>query len=414
MVSLHANAAPTDAYTWTGSFADVTGYSETVTIGSATSVVLIFAMLNIDLLMGESTGAARFTRGGSPIGPEINICMEDATDEGSTSMLVWAETGISGSVTYKVQAKEVAGVLTNDADHTGAFVIIELTSAEATLRTSGALTSAASSGASYADVTGHTLTYTPAGASSLHLLIGNIPTGSGADTTSLNQFSIGGTELGYGINRQGSDSVNQIGESLNMLAVTGQTGSTTFSQEWKSGLSGQSVDTGRNRYFHAIELLDSTLHHDADANSIAVTTSWATPTGGSSTETIGSTDSIVLFVMTPQVDFVASSSDRSCFMQFARGGTPTREGPDPYLGWTDSASGGEFTSTTMAWAITGISGSDTFHSQQIEAGGNATLFTELRFQLIEIKKAAGGIFIPYPNPRYSLVGGMQPMYGGVS
>lgn len=428
MPNLLANATPTSAYTATAGFGDVTGYDETVSIASTGSVVLVFASIPWQTpASNDSCGLARITRNGTEI--PGSVCWQDYSDD--TNDAAWATTmvaltGISGSQQFKVQFDERRGAEAVDTGLPGAFVIIEFLDGEAILHETSGLTSSGSAPASYANVPGHTLTFTPDSSASINLMIGAIPCdpSAGSDRFSKAQFALGGTLLGYGETQQGFDNATDEGTGgHHFVAVTGQSGSTTFSQQWvevTTAEGAEALDTGITRKFQVVEILGSTLHHDADGTDSQTLNSgtFATQPGCSTTETIDDSGSVVLLLHTSNIDFSAGTSDESIQFQFTVGGT--NEGPIQQSTYLDDRTELRNTSHAMAWAKTGVSGSTAFSVEWRRTAAHPIVTgtgTEVpRFQVIEIKAAAAGATgtgsITGPTPTISASGAMQPEGSG--
>lgn len=417
MATLHHSSAPSSSHTFGTTYATVTGYSATVTIGATSSAVLIIAQIPMHRTSGtgiDQTIECQVTRGGSGIGPEVVTAYHDSTDQRAHGMIAYVDTGVSGSQTYAIQGRRIRDANTGiDTNVQGSFVIIELTSSEATLRTASSSASNTCP-STWANMTGMSLTYTPASSSSVHILIcSQLTTLPSGDKTLEARFAVGGTREG-GFVSSGTDSTDEGCESTLMHATTGHTGSTTFSCQWQIRKGAAKVrDTGKTSYFQSLELTNADILTDITSGTGNITTSWTTVPSCSSTVSVDSTSSVVLFAATSGFD-IGGSGEETADYSFADGGT--REGPECSLGYEDNVD--EFFSLNSAWAKDSISGSRTFTWQwfrrEDHASGSIDTDRRAQFQVIDIKTAAAGVDIAVPLDTFTMTDNVPAVASGAS
>ena len=86
MANLLTDILTTAAYTVTGSFATITGMTDTVSIDGPGSVILIQAALTPDSSgSGDECAEYRLTVDGSPVGPVLSAFSDDIDNVGGRS-----------------------------------------------------------------------------------------------------------------------------------------------------------------------------------------------------------------------------------------------------------------------------------------------------------------------------------------
>lgn len=244
--------------------------------------------------------------------------------------------------------------------------------------------------ATYADVPGLSAVVNVASTNSIILLIAAVPIAldKGGDHSSAKfQFADGGTRegpeqwMGYEDNTDSG-----LGGCI-VYAKTGISGSHTFSLQWLDGGSdvAATLDTGRDRSFQVIELLDGEANLLVD---IELTTSgsapgtWADIPGFSATPSIAGTDSVLLMIAMMST---TKANDATADMRFAVDGT--REGPE--LTWFYNDNAIEKAGGVLSHVKTGISGSHTLSVQWQDRSNAPDIDTAnaRTFQVIELLNA---------------------------
>ena len=234
-------------------FTDVVDLTDTQTVTSG-SILLVLANMQ-----GAAAGAPewntghRFTVAGSFEGPELTSFKDNALDICGHSSL-WMLDGISGSTAFAHQWDEIHGTATADTGNVRTLQVIEIT-AEATLHDNITTQAAHTFADPYSAIAGLTTTFTPDNSDSIILLAGGVQLSETGDKTGALQFADGGTLEGpeqylFGDNPSGPD---MCGHSI-YYAVTGKSGSKTFTLQALDVALAPLCDTTRNRSFCALEL----------------------------------------------------------------------------------------------------------------------------------------------------------------
>jgi len=249
--TLLVNKASSADTTFTSSFSDIAGLTDTQTV-TAGSVLLLLGNVNQNGSSSEYNMGLRFTIGGAFEGPELT-CFDDTTDEFCSNSMVWAKDGISGATDFALQANEIHGTVTFDAND-GYLQVIEIT-ANVQLHTNTVNQDAHTVTGAYVAIPNMTSTFTPQDTNSIILLAAGVPGIQAGDHGMAVQFADGGTNEGpeayiFGDSSTGPDA---CGHSI-YYAVTGKTGSKTFTLEAINVVGTQAMDTTRNRSFVAVEL----------------------------------------------------------------------------------------------------------------------------------------------------------------
>jgi hypothetical protein len=267
------------------------------------------------------------------------------------------------------------------------------------------LTTGQSAPASFADVLGMSAVVNVASVDSIILLIASVPIDTGPDACAEFQFAVGGVREGPGTNA--NVDLADLGNGLSgfTYAITGLSGSQTFSLQWQIQFGTPSLDTGKIRSFQVIEILPGdTAALLADITSVAAgsdsTGSFVNVGALSAGVTVGGTDRLILLTASVPPD-IATSGDECAGFRFADGGTP--EGPHILI-FKDEENEGVGLSG-FARAKIGISGAKTFSLQWSTEGGAAAMSLDTTrtrsFQILEITPAAAA-------PTAAITGTAQP------
>jgi len=393
MPNVLANLTPSPTYAGISSWQDITDYTATVTV-TAGSTVLLLASVHMAMDDSDSTGDLRFYRGAALGGHQHAIYEDSSQGFGNSAMIYYAEDGVSGEVTYKVQMNETQANVNVDTGEVGQFLIIEFLAAEATLYETAGLTSSATSSGTSADITGHSVTLTPAGSDSILLCMSMVPPLAAADAGAVCEFSVGGTNVGFGATHMYCDSstAEEVGCASSILALEGRgTSEITVSHEWITSGADISVDTAVTRRMQVIDIKGSVMHHDANGTGLdTATTGYTEQAGMTTTKTIAATSSVVLFNGTDGMGYEEGASDTLMRFRFAQGGTA--EGGAQQSAFNDNNF--ELSSGGAMWGKTSISGELTFSRLWKRVGADIadsqTAPGYPRFQVIECKVAPAG------------------------
>jgi len=168
--SILVNKASSADTTFTGSFSDIAGLTDTQTV-TAGSVLLLLGNLNQNTTSAEYNMGLRFTIAGAFEGPELT-CFDDTANEFCSQSIMWAKDGISGSTAFALQANEVHGTVTVDAND-GYLQVIEIT-ANVQLHTNTVNQSAHTVTGAYVAIPNMTSTFTPQDTNSIILLAAGV------------------------------------------------------------------------------------------------------------------------------------------------------------------------------------------------------------------------------------------------
>ena len=256
------------------------------------------------------------------------------------------------------------------------------------------LSTAQSAPVAWADVLGMSAVVDVKNADSIILLLATIPLKSSASIeTAEFRFAVGGVREGPFCQGQHQNS-NPIGSadiSTFAYALTGLTGSQTFSVQWQQVLNTLTLNTTKIRNFQVIELLAGDrldiLGTAYDRTSgIDSAAAYAVVSDLTLTVPVEATDSVVVLAGTLPIG-QGTGSDRVASCQLADGGVV--EGGEAII-YSDSLNEGTGLSTLMR-AKAGISGSHTFSLQwktePADLAGQISLFRERSLQALELRPA---------------------------
>ncbi len=248
LVNKTSLASDTVGATWS----DIAGLTDTQTV-TAGSILLLLGNMMGTLDGGEWVYRQRFTVGGSFEGPDMS-CFKDNSNEGCGQSMMWMKSGISGSTAFALQWENISGDATADVNRVRSLQVIEIT-ANANLPFTPAVSQAADGlTSSYTDIAGMTGSFTVDGTGSILIIAAGVsPVADGQDECGSYRIYDGSTGEGPE-NYCFSDTTDEsCGHSV-YWAVTGKSGSHTFTTR---GLNVQGVvnmETGRNRSFCILEL----------------------------------------------------------------------------------------------------------------------------------------------------------------
>jgi len=249
LVNKTSSAADTISATWS----DIVGLTDTQTVASGAILLLLGNMMGT-LDGGEWVYRQRFTVGGSFEGPDLS-CFKDNSNEGCGQSMMWMKSGISGSTAFALQWENISGDATADVARVRSLQVIQIT-ANANLpftpvvsQTADGLTS------SYTDVVDLTSgSFTVGGTGSILIIAAApSPVSDGQDECGSYRIYDGGTGEGPENYCFSDTTAESCGHSV-YWAVTGKSGTHTFTLR---GLNVQGVvnmDEARNRTFCMVEL----------------------------------------------------------------------------------------------------------------------------------------------------------------
>ena len=263
--SSSSNTAP-------ASFADIANLSQAQT--PADGALLLF--IHSSQILGETgqkVSQHRFAIDGARDGPEMTNVM-DNVDETTGVVMAWAVTGVSAvSHTFSVQWERSLDIPIMDTARPRTFQVVQFT-ADADLLVDVELLSANTAPASFADQLGMSGTPVIDSTDSIALVLANYTIGAGSDETSDNVLSIGGSEEGAEVSVW-TDAADRAESLLMARAVTGESGSTAMSLQWRIRKATPDTDTARERTFQVIDLkvVSGVTHTASGAPSITKPTS---------------------------------------------------------------------------------------------------------------------------------------------
>lgn len=392
MSNLLTDLSLTSSHTFTGTFADITDMSATVTIAGTGSVVLL--MMSVTPTQAAGTGDScvdlRFTEGGTQVGAILSVFADSDSpnQEINSGTMMFALTGLSaGSHTFAVQGAERKGDAIIDTARVRTFQIIEIETG-ASILVDQETVAANASPAAWANMTNLSDTQTPSAGS---VLIFNMTVQLDSETgDSANEFrfAVDGTRDGPHLS-DANDAVDEIdGVSMVWAADDISAASHTFSVQWQQLVATPDMDETRERIFQVIEIFaDADLLVDVES----VSADGATATYTDQTDMVGSpdidsTDSIAL-VLWNYNQLADSGSHSVAFVRIEVGGVQEGAENVVFKDGVDLVPG-----SLMARAVTGESGVTDFAGQWIEDSGTVDTDTgkPRTFQVIDLKVAAVG------------------------
>jgi len=294
MANLLTDLILTSAYVYTGTFADITGMSDTVSIKDTESVVLLMTSnVPAENVVADLCVEYRFTVDGSPVGGELSS-MLDANDEFSGMEMMYAVTGLSaGNHTFAVQGRNREGDGEVDTTRNRTFQVLEFVFGSASILVDLTSSSADTAPATWADVAGLTTSATPEAGSLLLFTAGLPPLSDENDEMGDYQFAIDGVRDGpnLGSHNRRPDRTDSLSMSWAEDGVSAA--SHTFSLQWEDRRREPETDTTRTRYLQVIEI-KKFFSLEIDNVSVAADSApaaFANMVGMSGNATIDSTDS---------------------------------------------------------------------------------------------------------------------------
>lgn len=385
MANLLIDKSLTSVSVFGGTFADITGFSQSVTVAGTGSVVILMMSVNPQQeVLADASVDFRFTSGGSQVGPIMTRFL-DTNSELNGATMMFALTGLAaGSHTFAGQARNRIGDANADVNFVRTFQAIEIESG-ASILVDKLTTVSNASPVAYANVTNLSDTQTPTLGSILLFLATTQLSDTGTDKANDFRFAIDGTRAGP---EMSDSNDNTTGECNGVSMAWAETGvsaaSHTFSLQWQRRLADADMDTGRERTFQVIEFTaDADLLVDVQSVS-------ADSAGGSYTDQtdmvgspdIDSVDSIALTLW--NYTMAGSDDDQRTENRFEIGGV--QEGAE-ISAFTDAAE--RSPGCLMARAVTGESGVTDFAGQWIIGKSSPATDTgrPRTFQVIELLAA---------------------------
>lgn len=254
------------------------------------------------------------------------------------------------------------------------------------------LSTAASAPVAWADVLGLSAVVDVKNADSIILLLATIPLKSSSSIeTAEFRFAVGGVREGPFCQgqHQATSAIGSADIATFAYALTGLSGSQTFSIQWQEVLNTLTLNTAKVRNFQVIELLPGDrLEHTGTkidrSSGIDSAAAYVDVDDLTLTVPVEDTDSVVVLSGTLPIG-QTTGSDRVASCRLADGGTP--EGGEAII-YSDTINEGTGLSTLMR-AKTGISGSHTFSLQWktelANLAAQISLAAERSFQVLELR-----------------------------
>jgi hypothetical protein len=234
------------------SYADVTGLSSSFTTASGAIHLVLGTMTPAS--GADRTADFRIGVDATEEGAEVTS-YSDATNECSGIMLAWVRTGLSAaSHTFSLRWKNRSGSVTADTGRARTLQVIELTG-DWNRRINQSSTAAASSTASFADITDMSGAFTPQGSTSVTIVTfaGNPDDAGGTlDAYAAFRFTRGGAQMGAEV-ISGADTTDMVNGVFLSHAISSITGLQTFAVQWKTVDGACAADTSRIRILQALE-----------------------------------------------------------------------------------------------------------------------------------------------------------------
>lgn len=384
MANLLTDLTLTSAHTFTGSFADITGMSDSVTIAGPSSVVILMTS-NIPAKVdgGDACIEYRFTVDGSPVGPELSA-LHDTNSEFSGREVMFAVDGLSaGSHTFAVQGRIRSPEGDGEADtaRERTFQVLELLT-DASILVDLSSVAANTAPASFANIVGLSASATPQAGSVLLMIAGVTHLATSSDESAEYRFAIDGAQDGpYSMSQ--NDNVDEMDSMSMAWAETGvSAASHTFSVQWQELNGTVDMDTGRAR---TLQVLEFTANADLLVDNISVAADTAPGTFADMVAMSGSPDidglDSVALVLADYIQESISGTDMRADSRLTVGGLFEGAIQTHFKDFT-----GRTASTMMARAFTGESGVTAF-AMQWEDGKDGPVAEEVRertFQVIDL------------------------------
>jgi hypothetical protein len=374
---------PLSTQSVTGSWATITGLSDTKNVASASSVLILIGTMQMEMTSTDECAGYRLTVDGTPVGGQL-IKFADAADEGNGCCLVAVATGYSGSTTFAFQWIDAgSGTASRDTGRTETLQVVEITSDASIIVDLNSAASGSLTG-SWANVANLSASPTVT-AGSLLMFIATVNPVTRADDAGDFRFAIDGARNGPLMSAQ----TDATGEGDGVCLVwfeTGVAGGTrTLSLQGINRLSTFGLNETYLRALQVVEITGSdwALPVDVQLTSAATAGAWGTITGMTGTYTPDSASSIILMGL--NMTIAGDSGDAKADFRLAVGGS--REGAR-IVAWTDDTE--RVTGTTLLRAKTGISASTVWDAHWNEIGGDTVADTgrERTWQVVDLK--AGG------------------------
>ncbi len=383
------------------SFAQIGALVDTVTVGSASNVILLIAVMPNDITTNSTEWGMEIQFAVDDVleGP-INGSFKDHQREGCSASLCWALTGISGSTKFSLYWRNRTGTTVISTDHIRSLRVIEI--GNASLLVSKTSLTADDAVNSYTDIVDLTDTQTVT-ASSLHILLGNLlPSDADVANAGKYRFDVQAKGLVGYEPYNFVDASNELCGVSSLWAVTGLSGSTDFAFQWFELDAGLTTSTsgGRLRSFQVIEVTqDFDLQIDQLSKvSYSHTAGYTDITGMVATSiALDSANSVLLFSACapglPQGDNTYTGRHYDGTTGF---GGETQN-------FIDSSAQSNGCGHCNHMAITGLSGTHTFSYREDEIQGNVSQDVN-KFRglvMVELKEtAAAGLPIPVAMGSY--------------
>lgn len=311
----------------TDAWAEVDGLSETVVVGSASSVLLLIATLPIDQSDSDDEAVGiRFAIDDVREGPERTI-LKDAVDEGCGGSLCYVVDGLSGSHKFALHWQSLGSRHANtDTGRVRGFQVIEIANASIIVNQSSQAADDAVAG--FTDIVGLTATPTVAAGSVLLVLTNHQGELTAGEWVYDSRLTIGGAHEGPQLLAFNDNADRGCGQSM-MWFTDGHSGSVAFAAQWAEIEAAALMDTGRVRTLQVVEItaLVNLLTQIVSQAADDLEASYTDIVDLVDTVNVDAPESILLFAagIPPE----PPGSDACGAYRFHEGGTP--EGPEQYI-----------------------------------------------------------------------------------
>ncbi len=242
----------------TGSFANLTDLSDTVTPASGSLLIFLFDASPDISAGGDVLAEYRFILDGTQDGP-YGYGSIDGSDEGSAVGMMWLETGHAAtSQVIAVQHRTVANAVPLDPDRLRTFQVIEYTGGTFDLAADVLLltpTPGQGAPATYADMTSMTGSITPTDTGTVILWLGSgtIDATGGSDESATVRLRDDSALVGAELITWSDSTTLRYGFGVARF-VTGLSGAQTMSLQWEDIAGGPITDDARERAFQIVGL----------------------------------------------------------------------------------------------------------------------------------------------------------------
>ncbi len=307
-------------------FADVDGLSETVIVGSASSVLLLIATIPLDQSNPLDEGARiRFAIDDVLEGPSQTIHV-DEINEGCGGSLCYVVTGLSGSHKFALQWQTVGTRdASTDTGRVRSFQVIEISNASIVVNQSSQAADSATP--PFTDILGLTATPTIAAGSVLLVLSntqGELTVGEWVYTSRL---LIGGAHQGPELLCFNDGENRGCGQSM-MWFTDGLSGSVAFAAQWSEIAASALMDTGQVRTLQVVEItgLVNLLTQIVSVAADTLTAAYTDIVDLVDTVNVDGPGSVLVFAASVPLDPSADDTGAFRFHENAVG-----EGPEQYI-----------------------------------------------------------------------------------